>query len=376
MNVRRFLFLLFVSPCYVIAAQDLTDKEEKQMQNLLHREKAYKKVHEFFCPEQNYEFEAELLYVSSSLSTNFSDEFLLLNSLVPCIQIQNRTIQSINPEYNFGYSLCFRFQLPANHNDLNVKYAYIHNDGTGRLNRDITTETFGVVQRNIQDDRGNQHAHLHIFDFLVGRYIPLYEHMTLKILGGLTVNDFHYFFSFHNRDILMTTPEGQATTTYIANIHSQRKFRFWGLGSKIGGHFGYNFFPYQWRHDFYLYSSFEFSVLFSKKWGSGRYGGGVRNTASLATSPALPIDWQEKQQTRIVSHMHLDFSARYRYCFPNEVSISLVLGYRSLAYWDLEELNRIVNFNLETFASVPPRAETETDTLIFSGPYAAISVAF
>jgi len=191
-----------------MAAHDLEDKKDGQIQDLLYREKIYEKMHTLFCPEQNYEVEAELLYLNSSLSTKFSDEFTLLNSLSPGIQIQNRVTDSITPEYNFGYTLNFRVKVPPNHNDLSIKYHYIHNDGEGKVDRDITTEAFGVIQRNIQNDRGEQHAHLHIFDLLVGRSIPLYQHLTLKFLGGLTICDFHYFFSFHNRDTLINTISG------------------------------------------------------------------------------------------------------------------------------------------------------------------------
>ncbi|MEM7175385.1 MAG: Lpg1974 family pore-forming outer membrane protein [Chlamydiota bacterium] len=366
---NRYFYLLFFlcAPCVVLSLPDQLDRKKAVAEEKLRG-------------EENFAFVGEVLYLTSSLTNTFSDEIFLLNSLEHTLKVFNQEARSVTPGYDFGYSLAFHYRAAPSRTDLELKYGYIHNSGTDHFIRDVTDENHGIRQRNMQNDRGHLHAHLHIFDFLVGHNFPFYQYLLLKFFGGLTVNDFHYFFTFENQDQIISTSieTGENVGSTMAHIFSKRKFRFCGWGPKVGIHFGYHFFPSYQRHEFSLYSSFQFSILFARKWGKGGYSGQVVAPQSIMgpVIEVLPLSWRDELKARIVPHMHLDFSARYRYYFANAVSISLTAGFRALAYWDLDEVNRAINYNLETLASIPPRAESDIDSMIFSGPYLSISVAF
>lgn len=73
---------------------------------------------------------AERRYLSSSLSPVYATEGLILQ-----IQSNENNIRRrrVNPEYNSGYTLFFRYRGVSD-NDLTAQYHYLRNNGSGSQN--------------------------------------------------------------------------------------------------------------------------------------------------------------------------------------------------------------------------------------------------
>lgn len=327
--------------------------------------------------EERVAITGNVLYLHSSLTNTFSDQVFLLDNLNPSIRIFDKRAKSVNPGYDFGYALHFLYQVSPSRHDLKLDYHYLLSKGSGVLNRDNQVTYKGITQRNRQNDRGALHSHTHIFDFLVAHRFPVLDYLLLEFFGGLTFTDFHYLFTFSNADTIWNVEGGETTQEIHLSLDSVRKFRFLGIGPKFGVRFGYHFFPNTWPHAFFLYSSFRFSPLFAKKWGSGTYEGSFvfDDRGSVTTNSMFPLRWEDELKARFISHMEVDFSARYRYLFAKS-NISMAIGFKVFGYWGIEEVNRIITYNLETVAPVLPRGESDVASMIFSGLYTSLTYAF
>lgn len=263
--------------------------------------------------------------MTSSLSTTYSEVGVLLNSGLATTPIFDQKTGSIDPDYNFGYHAKPLYRIPPTRNAISLDDTYLLNNGDGRLKRDKTTvRQGGKAQRNIQNDRGHQHFHLHIVDLIFSRRFLMYEHIAFLLGGGMTYNDFNYFFNFHDQAIVTNTDEDDnQLSTIDAQIKSQRKTNGWGLGPKVEWHFGFHFTKMDWRHDASVNVALQLATLFCKFWSWGSFS--VDGTGSAGPLPINSVaigKWEDGTKFQVVPNINLDLSFQYKYETQNNVSLS------------------------------------------------------
>lgn len=298
---------------------------------------------------------------------------------ISSFQIFDQKTDSIDPEYNFGAHVKALYRVPPTRNALSVDYTYLLNNGTGHLKSDNSfVRQDGVTQRNIQDDRGYQHFHLHIVDLLASRLFPMYENITFLLGGGLTYNDFNYFFGFHDQaDVSNFSKDGTEFYPVSTVIKSQRKTDGWGLGPKIEWHFGFHFTKMDWNHDVGLNFSLQLATLFSKLWSCGKFS--IDGFGSEGNAPVIIVasgKWNNGSKFQVIPNVNLDLSFRYKYETANNVSFMVTAGYKTYLYWELREFNRTISYRLDSTNVVGDVANSEKDTLILAGPYLRFTVGF
>lgn len=320
----------------------------------------------------------ELLIMTSSLSTTFSDELVAIISPNPVALVDRRT-DSTSPDYNLGFAVDFRYRAPTD-NDLGFYYKYIHNDADGTLKRDVTSElnSAGSNERNIQNDSGHQHLHYHMVDFLFGRMFPLSPHSVMHVRGGLSFNDFHYYFRFKNDDDVADFAGGNLSSQVIIQLNAHQKGRLWGLGPKLELDFEYLFFPNRWKHDLNLIALVQFALLYSKEWSRGKAD--TLNIQQVVPNPPVTtannIRWENHPKHSFVPNVNLDVGFKYRYHFDNGVILNFGGGYRIIAFWELEELARPFFYNGGTEPFASSVGQEFRDHFCFSGPYIRFSLAY
>lgn len=369
--MKKFLLLLFLSTT-LFAENALNFLEES-------------KERKFWCFENRQEIleaEASLLYLTSTISSPFSNELLLLNAaLFPQFtDILSLKTAAVDPEYNAGFQTELRYHIPTSNHLLVGSYRYIHNDADGDVKRNnITQSPDGMVQQNIQNDHGTQHVHLHTADLLLRHVYNITRTAIFYISAGLSFNDIHYHFSFHNDDQILNSnipvPAVTPTSTSL-DLSGSRKIRIWGLGPKLGFGFEYNFLPITWPHKFNFDVGFEFSMQYSKKWGRGKFRGQGTQVGTLTTSTNFIRNWEDRPEFALLPNLNLDTKLQYEYCCNKTVILGLTVGYRILTFWEIYDLNREVNYRMEKSQPVLAAQLREEDSVGFSGPYLSISLSY
>lgn len=369
--MKKFLLLLFLS----------TTLFAENALNLLEESKERK----FWCFENREEIieaEVSLLYLTSTISSPFSNELLLLNSaLFPQFtDILSLKTASVDPEYNAGFQTELRYHIPTSNHLLVGSYRYIHNDADGRVKRNnITNSPDGMVQQNIQNDHGSQHVHLHTADLLLRHVYNVTKTAIFYISAGLSFNDIHYHFTFHNNDQILNSnipvPAATPTSTSL-DLSGSRKIRIWGLGPKLGFGFEYNFLPIAWPHKFNFDVGFEFSMQYSKKWGRGKFRGQGTQVGLVTSSTNFIRIWEDEPEFALLPNLNLDTKLQYQYCCNKTVILGLTVGYRILTFWEIYDLNREINYRMEKSQPVLAAQLREEDSIGFSGPYLSISLSY
>ena len=363
------MFLLSVLSCSLFAENQPV---------LLFDESQQSKMWCFKEKQQTVEAELTFLYLTSTMSTPYSSELLLLNSAIfPLFtDVIDAKTASVDPEYNASFQSVLRYHIPSSNHLLVGSYRYIHNDASGQLKRDtISDDINGITQRNIQDDNGNQHAHVHTIDLMLQHYYRLSKTAVFYIASGMTVNDIHYFFSFHNNDQIFNS-SGNVLTTQL-DLSGDRKIRLWGIGPKLGVGFEYSFLPLDWHHDLNFNVGFEFSFQFAKKWGRGKFRGvGHQELTLTATETAFTRKWEDKPEFELLPNINLDIHLEYRYCSNKNLILSLTGGYRIITFWEIYDLNREVNFRMERVQPILAAQLREEDSVGFAGPYVSLGISY
>jgi len=331
--------------------------------------------------EQTLEGKLSFLYLTSTLSTPFSNELLLLNASLfnQFTDVINLKTQAVDPEYNPSFQVDLSYHIPSSNHILTGTYRYIHNDADGSLKRDVLdTAPDGMVQRNIQNDRGNQHVHLHTVDLLLRHLYHVTKNAAFYICSGLSFNDFHYSFSFHDIDQIFNSQVASITTPTSTQLElkGNRHIRIWGLGPKLLIGFEYNFLPFNWPHDLNLDVGFEFSMLYSKKWGRGRFRGQGTQTGAISSATNFSRYWEDKPEFALLPNLNLGLSLQYRYCTRQNVILGLTVGYRVITFWEIYDLNREISYRMEQTQPVLAAQLREEDSVGFSGPYLSFGIAY
>jgi hypothetical protein len=368
---KLFLFLPLLSTL-LFANENPKVKEEKREELILSFKDRYQVI----------EAEVSLLYLSSTISTPFSNEILLFNSgsFSQFTNILNLKTASVIPDYDPGFEASIRYHVPSSNHVIACKYRYIYNNSDTNLKRDIIdTAPNGLVQRNMQDDYGHQHIHIHTADLLLHHFYSFTKAASLYISSGLSLNDIFFFFSFHNLDHIINsqnpTPTTVPTQTQL-EIRGNRKARIWALGPKLGIGFEYNFLPVDWPHDLNLDMGFEFSMQFAKKWGKGKFNGTGFQIASTNSNANFSRRWEDGAQFELIPNVNLDMSLQYRYCTIKGMIFGLTVGYRMLTFWEIYDLTREINYRMEMTQPVLATQLREDDSVGFAGPYLSLSLAY
>ena len=127
------------------------------------------------------ELGADLLIMTSSLTTTFSNETIILSPIPPNVVFPaKQKTESINPDYNLGVEVDLRYRAPTN-NDVGIYYHYIRSNGDGQDKREQTDPVSlpGILNTVQYDNKGHVHSHMHIVDFLFGRTFPISSQSTL-----------------------------------------------------------------------------------------------------------------------------------------------------------------------------------------------------
>jgi hypothetical protein len=370
--MKKILLLLFLSTASLFAENVLQFLEES-------------KERKFWCfqdRQEMIEVEASLLYFTSTFSSPFSNELLLLNAaLFPeFTDILDLKTASVDPEYNAGFQTELRYHIPSSNHLLIGSYRYIHNNADGTLKRNtITNSPDGMVQQNTQNDHGNEHVHLHTADLLLCHIYNVTKTALFYISAGLCFNDIHYHFTFHNNDQILNSNIAAPTVTPAStslDLSGQRKTRIWGFGPKIAFGFEYNFLPLNWPHKLNFDVGFEFSMQFSKKWGRGKFQGQGTQVGNITYSTNFIRIWEDSPEFALLPNLNLDTKLEYQYCCSKTVILGLTVGYRILTFWDIYDLNREINYRMEKSQPVLAAQLREKDSIGFSGPYLSISFSY
>lgn len=341
---------------------------------------AYKQRHQESIREQEtVELSVETFLMTSSLSTTYSDQAQLYNIgmfTVP-VDVNNHRTDSINPEYNWGLTLEALYRIPPTRTGLSFTYTYILNNGDDTLKRDVTfVLPSSGQQRNIQNDRGHQHTHLHIIDLLGSRLFPIYEHISFGLGGGLTYQELHYYFTMHDAgELINFNNTGTVTSTFALDLKAQRTMRAWGLGPKLQWHFGFHFTKATGNQDVSLDFTLQIATLFGKIWSQGNYSAFWSGTGAV-TPTSNGGRWDKSPDFQVIPNLNANIGLKYKYAFKNNVSLMLNVGYKVYTYWEVEEMNRTILFRLIPSSLIPDRAQEEKDSAIFAGPYLRLSVGF
>jgi hypothetical protein len=321
----------------------------------------------------------EWLYMTSTLTTTFSDEYFLLSQILApnSFSLNDRIIKSFDPDYNSGFATHLKFRTPSN-NDIGLYYKYIRNNGDGSLNKDETgVRPVGSTERNIQHDKGSLHSHLHVIDFMFGQTLDLTSRLTLRLAGGLCYNDWHIGIRFDDNDqIIQRDGTGAITSDVINILKAESKNTIWGLGPKFETDFEYYFLPKTWNHDLNFSLEAQFALLYSKEWSQGKY-----STLTITQTPPPPptttgneVRWNNLPKFELMPNINLDMGIKYNCYTSNGIIVKFAAGYRILAYWELDELSRgssyqggDINFFL---------ASGIENVFSYSGPYVNFSLAY
>jgi hypothetical protein len=321
----------------------------------------------------------EWLYMTSTLTTTFSDEYFLLSQIAPPnnFSLNDRIIKSFNPDYNSGFATHLKFRIPTN-NDLGLYYKYIRNNGDGSLNRDETgVRAAGATEQNIQHDKGSFHSHLHVIDFMFGQTFDLAPSLTLRLAGGLCYNDWHLGIRFDDNDQIIRRDNTGAITYDVINVlKAESKNTIWGLGPKLEADFEYYFLPKTWNHDLNLFFEAQFALLYSKEWSNGRY-----STLNITQTPPPPpttsaseVRWHNLPKFELIPNINLDMGINYNCYTSNGIIVKFAAGYRILAYWELDEFLRRSSY--QGGDSIFPYTSGIERVFSYSGPYINFSLAY
>jgi len=92
--------------------------------------------------ERRIETGVELLVFTSTISSIFSDAQVLLDEAFGTdnsAQIFRNKVESIDPDYDAGLSVYFKYHPSRLMNTIGLSYSYIHSDGDGHLNQENST---------------------------------------------------------------------------------------------------------------------------------------------------------------------------------------------------------------------------------------------
>lgn len=363
-------------------AADATYGSTNQMQNMQRPDRSpapAKDWHQVLMEKEGccVEGGVELLIMTSTLTTTFSDESFII-SQIPfpnTFTITDRSTKSISPDYNVGFALDVRYRTPQDQ-DIGLYYKYIRNNGDGSVKKDKTAPITTGTQRNRQDDQGSMHSHMHIIDLLYGRTLPLSPQSTLRLAGGLSYHNFDLSLFFDDDDRFTTTNNlGVITGDTQTIVNAHQRGSFWGLGPKFEADFQYYFLPTSWNHDFNLYFIAQFALLCTKEWSSGKLSTEFTNFLTPATSTSR-VTWTNHPKFEFIPNINLDMGMKYDYHCSNGVAVELAAGYRVLAYWELDELSRF-----RTFAGGDDFfffffGSSQDDNFSYSGPYVRFAVFY
>lgn len=340
------------------------------------------------------ELGAEWLYLSSNLTPTFvveSINFSIMNATNANLIATNPVVQSINPEYNSGFSAFFRYRGVSD-NDLTFNYSYLRNNGKGTLKDEATftdqgTPEFPNLTKTDHDDKGHLHSHMHLFDLLAGRALPLNHQMLLRLSGGLTFNDFYMTYQQSDIDgsvffVPETPPNPAFEQRNTFHLYYKERHRFWGLGPKGQIDFEYLMLPRSWSHNLNFAFCSQFAVLYTRDWSSGKIF--ESNLSEDINNPQFNIflsndrDWKKSAKFHFLPNINMDFGLKYRWeSSLQDIIFNLAFGYRVYAFWQLEHLfagkyqtNSSFNFN------VPEINLDRDDHLIYGGPYIRFSLAY
>jgi hypothetical protein len=332
--------------------------------------------------QENVELSGEVLLLTSSLSTTYSESAIAYNlGMFPNpVPVLNQKYESISPDYNFGYHVKALYRVPPTRNSLFGSYTYVLNNGEGRLNTDNNFSVQnGTTQQSIQNDFGKQHLHLHMADLVVMRRFPMYENISFAIGGGLLFNNFHYFFSLDNdNQLINTSAEGAPLSSFAAQFKTQRKTKMWGLGPKLEWHFGFHFTKLASRHDVSVNFAAQVATLFSKIWSKGTFSVVADSTILGFDQPEVATvgKWTDNAKFQVIPNINLDLGLFYKYEWPSNVSFMVAGGYRTYLYWELKEVNRILTYRVSSTSAIADIASRDKDTFILAGPYLRLTVGF
>lgn len=335
------------------------------------------------------EMGAEWFYLTSSLSPLYTVESLpsqRTNTGNTDVDIVDRRIARIKPDYNSGFSVFMRYRNCSD-NDLLFKYSYLRNNGIGSFVRDDTAQVTAffndgnqaVSQDISNNDKGHLHSHLHIFDFLAGRALPINHQMLARLSAGLTVHDFYLFYQTTDYD-MESQASANGSTREVENRFYKEKYRFWGLGPKAELALEYLMLPSSWNHSLNMNFTFQYGLLYSKHWAQGKQ-----------RSYEFDQDLQDPTNNRtriednrfyyspdhhLLQNVNCDFGMQYRWesSYANLI-FNLAAGYRVHAYWNLYSLFSSAG----TFGDDDGAiffALIRDQTMIYAGPYIRFSLAY
>lgn len=336
---------------------------------------------------------AEWLFLSSSLSPVFTSGISLTlgdNSIPVAALSSTAGFDSIeqgrvDPDFNSGYALFFRYRGHSSDNDLSVHYHYLRNNGDGKINkRDLST----AIVRNVNnadvetaigsmiDSKGYLRSHLHIFDLLASRALPLNYQMLLRLSGGFSVQDFFMLFQQNYNSTLNQEGEGVNSEAGILSFFRER-VRFWCLGPKGQVAFDYIMLPSHWNHSFNVSLNIQYALLFTKQWSTGKVR--VQSFVSDNVTPAndsltvTAYDFRSQPDFHLIQNVNLDFGLNYRWESPYANMIfNLGAGYRIYSYWNLYQLFT----NSRTLNNTNSDLLTKDQKMIYGGPYLRFSLAY
>lgn len=359
---------------------DAYDQQQQQMtQSIDWREQAIDQ-------EKNVEFGAEWLYLTSNLSPIISKEQIRVGAFTTdntLIRLEDHERKSIDPHYNSGFTAFLRLR-PTTKNDMTLKYHYLLNNGDGHLNRNdsyqgISDQGDNIIETTRQQDKGHLHSHMHIGDFMVGRLLPLVKHMSLRLGGGLTFNDFHMTFERTDNDaIRLQNLDANIDDETVSQEFYREKRRFWGVGPKGEFDFLFAMLPQEWEHSLNFVFWGQFSLLYTKEWAHGRYfdsettfEDGDFNSYQLRDFP-----WKWGSNYHLTPNINLDIGLHYHLETSSGYCLSIGGGYRLYTYWNLEEIfHPLTEFSTDDRRAVDDYNRNH-DKLIYAGPYVKLSFSF
>lgn len=340
--------------------------------------------------QSHIEIGVELLVFTSSISSIFSDAQVLLDETFGSpnsAQIFNNEVKSVDPEYNPGFSLYFKYHPSVRMNTVGIAYSYIHNNADGRLSQDNSTfiPVTNVTQTTMQRDKGSQHTHLHIVDFFVEKSIPVTSYLLVNLHAGMAFHSFHYSFNLKNDLNVTQTSNLGGAIVGIQDINAtvNEKGNFWGVGPNMGLNFDFPFFSASSKHDLNFIGSTNFGLICVRDYLEGSLGVSTRlliNGQDTGTN-SENITWKNPTVTHFIPNLDLDFKLQYRWHDINQSNVDLILalGYRFISYWHTDQFGRNVclfegdsGVSLYSYRLYP----RDIEDFAYCGPYFRLGVGF
>ncbi len=328
--------------------------------------------------EGSFEFDAELLILTSSLSPIYETTFV--GSFPPpypsVTSLSKSDTARIHPEYDLGFALDLRYRTKTN-SDVGLYYTYLHTNGQGTFKDDFTgvgDQAGTVTNHLIFDDSARNHNHMHIGDGLFGKTYPLSKQSVLRVAGGLSFYKLHYTVHYDSFRFSETTQGLNSNVTETRDSREQN-YESWGVGPKLGIDLEYYLLPRCWKHDLNLSLDTQFSIYYTKEWSHG-----TRSVLDTNITPPNPpnvkggdIKWKNEPGLEMTPSLHLDVGLRYGYHTAKGYNFNFGAGYLVFVFWYTEELFRDRSFQGEKsdFFTFTPDSD-----LIYSGPYARVSLAY